>query len=198
LTGQTTAGYSTPMRLPLGLPLLALVSSTAVSARADDRSETMAILASLDVKSADPSAKQATESLERGTRMRNAGDEAHARLAEGLALECASAARDRARTVAEEKEARTSQLAAIDTAAHVERERSLLEAAIARGGRLRAELAALMAGATKDAKTKDHTNGAGSAPPPKSAHPAAKPLPSTDADAPGHAEPTPKQPRGAQ
>jgi len=186
------------MRLLLAIPLLALVSSTAMSARADDRSETLTILASLDPPSADPSVKQARDSLERATRMRNAGDEAHARLAEGLALEWASAARDRARTVAEEKEARTTQLAALDAAAHVERERSLLEAAIARGGRLRAELAALTASTTKDAKTKDRTNGAGAAPPPKSAHPAAKPAPSSDADAPGHVDPAPKQPRGAR
>jgi len=89
--------------------------------------------------------------------MRNAGDIAHAQLAEGLALEWAEAARERARTEAVEKEARTSELAAIEAGARVERERALLEEAIARSGRLRAELASLT---TKDstAKTKDRTS----------------------------------------
>jgi hypothetical protein len=126
-------------------------------ARADDREAATAILSTLAPTSIDDAVKQAKDALERGTRMRVAGDLEHSRIAEGLALEWAELARDRARAEAMEKDARHSELAAIDAAARVEREQALLEESITRSGRLRAELAALT---TKDAraKAKDRTS----------------------------------------
>jgi hypothetical protein len=123
----------------------------AESARADDRAAAKEILTTLDRSSKDDAVKQAETALERGTRMRNAGDDIHARVAEGLALEWALLARERARTEETEKAARVSEVAVLEAGARVERERALLEEAIARGGRLRAELAALE---TKEAAPK--------------------------------------------
>jgi len=173
------------------------LAGQAGAARADDRSEAQTILTALEPASADDAVKQTKDALERALRMRNAGDLPHALVAEGLAREWAELARDRARTEAREKEARASQLAAIEATAHVERERALLEEAITRSGRLRAELAELTARDAK-AKTKDHTSTVTqsdaptkssqsgqrppSPPPTKASH--GKPA-HTDADAPG-------------
>ncbi len=133
-------------------------------ARADDRAAVQAILTALDASqpgSTDDAIKQTKDALERATRMRVAGDVEHARIADGLALEWARLAWDRARTEATEKAAHASQLAAIEAAARVEREQALLEESITRSGRLRAELAALT---TKDAKAKAKDRTSTSAP----------------------------------
>ncbi len=157
----------------------------AAPSRADDRAAAQAILSALDPASKDDAIKQAKDALERGTRMRTAGDALHGQLAEGLALEWAQLARDRARAEATESEARKAELGTIDAAARVERERALLEEAIARSGRLRAELASVK---TRDAsaRTKDHTSTSTKpdvATKP-TATPAAKRPSATDADAP--------------
>jgi hypothetical protein len=86
--------------------------------------------------------KAARNALERATRMRAAGDESHARIAEGLAREQAETARDLARAADAEKKATDARQAATDAGAQLEREQALLEEAIARAGRLRAELEA--------------------------------------------------------
>jgi hypothetical protein len=131
-----------PSFLCASMSALSLVAGAAL---ADDRTMASEVLSTLDPAFVDDSVKQAKDALERGTRMRNAGNAEHARLAEGLALEWAGVARDRAKMAAAEKEARAVERKAIDEAAHVERERALLEEAIARSGRLRAELAVLKA-----------------------------------------------------
>jgi hypothetical protein len=187
--------------------------SLAPNVHADDRSQALAILTVLEHAPADAtlpkepgSASQlapsndavtrARDALERATRMRNAGDETHARLADGLALEWAETARDRARTTAVETKAREAEVLTVDATARVERERALLEEAIARSGRLKAELA-LATKKTGTAKTREHTSTAATsdvAPKPKGAHPAkgekggpGAPSPAhQDADAPGH------------
>jgi hypothetical protein len=158
----------------LGVAAALALSLPARVARADDRASAAAILATLGPGAAtDGAAKQARDALERGTRMRVAGDVEHARAAEGLALEWAALARDTARAVAAEAEARAAAVARAEAAARVEREQALLEEAISRSGRLKAELAALTA---KDAKSKakDRTSAV-----PASAAPHASPTPAT-------------------
>ena len=78
--------------------------------------------------------------LERATRLRAAGDEAHARLADGLAFEEATGAEDLARAIDAEKAANDARRAATDAGVVGDRERALLEEGIARNGRLKAEL----------------------------------------------------------
>jgi hypothetical protein len=131
-------------KVAISMAMGAATFAHAGTSRADDRSATLALLQTLE-PTTDPAAKQSRDALERGTRMRGAGDDAHARLAEGLALEWARLASDRARTLAVEKEARALEVLAIENGARVERERALLEEAIARSGRLRAELTELHA-----------------------------------------------------
>src|SRR5215467_12093053 len=111
----------------------------------DDRAATQAILAQLDRDSAhktllaDP-LRRAHDALERATRMRNAGDEAHARIADGLARQWAEAARDLVRAADAENHASDARRDALDAGAQAERERALLEEALARAGRLRAQI----------------------------------------------------------
>jgi hypothetical protein len=153
-----------PRPRPLPIAQTLLVAGLSVTtllapriARADDRDAAITTLASLDPAWKDDAIVQAKDSLERATRMHNAGDPSHARLAEALALEWARLARDRARALAAEKSATDAQVADIEAAARVEREQSLLEEAITRSGRLKAELATLTAkehGATHPDHTK--------------------------------------------
>jgi hypothetical protein len=82
------------------------------------------------------------EALERANRMRAAGDEAHARLAEGLARRWAELGRDVVRASDTEKHAVEVRRAAMDAGAQTERERALLEEGLARVGRLRAQIEA--------------------------------------------------------
>jgi hypothetical protein len=131
-----------------GVALIAAAALGAGGADArggDDRAATEAILRDLDAaKTAaiEGDVKEARAALERATRMRGAGDDAHARIAEGLAREHAESARDLVRAVDAETTASELRLAAMDAGAQLEREQALLEEAIARTGRLRAELEA--------------------------------------------------------
>ena len=84
--------------------------------------------------------QHARDALERGRRMRAAGDEAHARLADGLALEWAETARDVVKAVDAEAAAADLRHKALDAQAQLERSRALVEEAIASIGRLQAEL----------------------------------------------------------
>jgi hypothetical protein len=83
----------------------------------------------------------AREALERGTRLRESGDEAHAKAADGLALEWAETARDLVRAADAEREAASRRHAVMDKLAQVERARALVEADLAHVGRLRKEIA---------------------------------------------------------
>jgi hypothetical protein len=82
----------------------------------------------------------AKEALERATRLRSAGDEPHAKAADGLAREWAEDARDIARAAEAEAAAADARRKAVDAQAQVERTRALVEEGIARIGRLTAEL----------------------------------------------------------
>jgi hypothetical protein len=118
------------------------------AAFADPSGEASAIL---DGLASDAKHKAATaaivqrgkDALERATRMRAAGDEAHAKLADGLALELAETGRDLVRAIDVETTADETRRAATDAGVMGERERALLEEGIARNGRLKAEIAEL-------------------------------------------------------
>jgi hypothetical protein len=86
------------------------------------------------------------DALERGVRMRAAGDEAHAQLADGLAREEVETAQDLIRALDAERTADEARRAATDAGTVGERERALLEEGIARNGRLRAEIQELGGG----------------------------------------------------
>ena len=130
---------------------LAAAAAVAFAAGNDDRSAAESTLANLEKDPhtkklcADPIA-QARAALERAHRMRVAGDDKHARLAEGLALEWAKVADELARADAAETRAAAALAAASDAGAHVERERALLEQQLAENGRLGAELAKVESG----------------------------------------------------
>jgi len=141
------------------------LAGIAATATGDDRTSAVAIL---DVLEHDAAHKTVTAepvalaraALERATRMRTAGDEKHARLSDGLALEWALTARDLARAGDVEQQARSARVDALDAGARAERERALLEEGIARTGRLRAELEAAER-EQKDAPARTSTLGAG-------------------------------------
>jgi hypothetical protein len=82
----------------------------------------------------------ARNALERATRMRAAGDETHARAADGLALEWAQIARDVAKAADAEARAAVLRHKAVDEQAQLERTRAQVEEGIAHVGRLRAQL----------------------------------------------------------
>jgi hypothetical protein len=103
--------------------------------------------------------------LERATRLRSAGDEAHARAADGLALEWAQGGRDVARAVDAEAKAAELRHKAVDAQALLERTRAQIEEGIARVGRLRAQLQeAEKAGKVDHVAVEVHE---GEAPPPR-------------------------------
>jgi hypothetical protein len=132
----------------IAVPAFALALVLSSTARGDDRATAEAILVPLEHDAAHASItadaiKQARFALERATRMRDANDEPRARLAEGVGLRWAEVARDLVRAADVEQAANDARLAANDAGARAERERALLEEAIARQGRLHAELDAL-------------------------------------------------------
>jgi hypothetical protein len=98
-------------------------------------------------------AERAKAALDRGSHLRAAGDEAHAKLADRLARTWAETALDVTRAAAVEASAAKARIDALDAGAITERERALLEEAIARGGRLRAQLEAGDAGMKDPPKT---------------------------------------------
>jgi hypothetical protein len=121
-----------------------LVSSGARAQPADEHAAAQALVAEVEAApqaaTADAVA-HAKDALERATRLRVAGDEAHAKAADGVALEWAQTARDI--NHAADAEARAAELRkkAVDAQAQLDRSRALVEAAIASIGRLQAELA---------------------------------------------------------
>jgi hypothetical protein len=111
----------------------------------DDRGTAAAILNELANDTAHKAATAAIvqrgrDALERATRMRASGDEAHAQLADGLAREEAETGHDLVRALDAERMADDARRAATDAGTVGERERALLEEGIARNGRLRAEI----------------------------------------------------------
>jgi hypothetical protein len=112
----------------------------------DDGSTTEAILRDVEAASkkevAGELVARSRGALERGARMRTAGDEAHARLADSLARSWAEAARDTVRAAVVEESAAIARRSTSDAGALADRERALLEEAIAQSGRLRAQMEA--------------------------------------------------------
>jgi hypothetical protein len=84
--------------------------------------------------------RRVAEATEQATRFRAAGDEGHAKAADGLAREWSETARDLALAAAAEKLAEERKRLSMKAQAQLERTRALVEEGIARLGRLRAEL----------------------------------------------------------
>jgi hypothetical protein len=125
------------------LPFLCL--APAASYAADDHAATQVVVDELSRDAAhqdvlaEPLAA-ARLALERAVRLRAVADEAHARAADGVALEWAEMARDLVRTVDAEKKAAEVRRKALDESQTFERTRALVDEDIARIGRLKAEL----------------------------------------------------------
>jgi hypothetical protein len=154
-------------------------ASAARVALGDDRGATGALVEVLDHDALHKAAtaelvRRARAAIERATRLRAAGDEEHAELADGLARQDAETARDLVRAVEAERAADEARRAATDAGVVGDRERALLEEGIARNGRLRAEIGELgrpvgeartaKAGATIDAGAARPAPGGASAP----------------------------------
>ena len=111
----------------------------------DERSAAEATLRVVEVSPrkavVDELAAKAHAALDRGAKLRQSGDEGHAKLADGLALTWAEAARDVLRAVDTEDRAAAVRQNAADAGAAAERERALLEEGIGQTGRLKAQLA---------------------------------------------------------
>ena len=131
----------------LVLGALALATIVAFAA-GDDRSAAESTIADLerDPKTKELTAdavKRARTALERARRMHDAGDDRHARLAEGLALEWARVGETLVRAAQVESKAREARLSALDAGAKVDRERAMVEQQLAENGRLQSELSRL-------------------------------------------------------
>jgi colicin import membrane protein len=90
------------------------------------------------------------DAFERATRLRGAGDESHAKAADGLAREWAESARDLARAADAEARAADVRRKAVDAQARLERARTLVEEGVARVGRLKSQLDEAGRAAPKD------------------------------------------------
>ncbi len=122
-----------------------LASSAARAQPADEHAAAAALVQQLSADTAHQAVTadallEARTALERATRLRVAGDEAHAKAADGLALEWAETARDVVRAADAEAAAAELRHKALDAQAQLERSRSMVEEAIATIGRLQAEL----------------------------------------------------------
>lgn len=125
--------------------VVALAVAAEAPAWADDHADAAALVAQLEQDGAHRAATadavaRAKDALERAQRMRAAGDEAHAKAADGLALEWAQAGRDVAKAVDAEQSAAELRRKALEAQAQLERARALVEEALASVGRLQAEL----------------------------------------------------------
>ena len=126
-----------------------LASGVASAQPADEHAAATAIVQQLSTDAAqDPKHQavtadallEARSALERATRLRVAGDEAHAKAADGLALEWAETARDVVKAADAEAAAAELRHKALDAQAQLDRSRALVEEAVASIGRLQAEL----------------------------------------------------------
>lgn len=152
------------------------VASSIHAQSADDPSSAASIVRQLENDPAhrpitSAAVERAKKALERATRLRGAGDEAHAKAADGLAREWALTARDLARAADAEGAASDLRHKAVDAQARLERTRALVEEGIARIGRLRSGLASAGHAAPKDrtavdARDEDRTAGTAAKPDP--------------------------------
>jgi hypothetical protein len=144
--------------LPLGLVVSAVVAAAGgAAADGGDRAAAQALVTQIEGDAAHKGVTadaiaRAKDALERGARLRSTGDEAHARAADGLALEWAETARDIARAVDAEAAATERRRKAVEAQAQLERTRALVEEGIARVGRLKAELKEAERGPKDDRK----------------------------------------------
>jgi hypothetical protein len=123
-----------------------LAAATAAAQPADEHGAAEALVGQLEHDTAHAAVTgeavaNAKAALERATRLRTAGDEAHAKAADGLALEWAQVARDLAKAADAEATAADLRRKAVDAQAQLERTRAQVEEGIAHVGRLQAELA---------------------------------------------------------
>jgi hypothetical protein len=122
-----------------------LVAGNVAAQTADDHATAEALVQVLEqdtahtVVTAD-AVTAAKLALERATRLRSAGDEAHAKAADGLALEWAQMGRDLAKAADAEATAAEQRRKAVDAQALLERTRAQVEEGIAHVGRLRTQL----------------------------------------------------------
>jgi hypothetical protein len=135
-----------------------LMGLVAGNARADDGAAARGLVLDLGADTvhaaliAEPLGR-AREALERAMRLRESGDEARAKAADGLALEWAETARDLAHAADAERTAADRRREALAKLAQVERARALVEADLAHVGRLRKEIEdAAGAGRTRGAE----------------------------------------------
>jgi hypothetical protein len=145
--------------------------SWSTTARGDERASTAALLDELERDAAHKAdlaelIKRARGAMERAARLRSAGDESHARLADGLAREQAETARDLGRAIDAERAADDARRGAMDAGTAGDRERALLEEGIARNGRLRAQIDAVAKPLAETKTSAQARTGDGGAPPP--------------------------------
>jgi hypothetical protein len=165
---------------PFAAVVIAGLGVAAMSAVARGDDSTAAILEALGHDAAHKAAtagivQRGRDALERATRMRASGDEAHAQLADGLAREDAETARDLVRALDAERMADEARRSATDAGVVGDRERALLEEGIARNGRLKAELDELAKPQAREPQTsKLATSDAGTATKANGPKPAAK------------------------
>ena len=131
--------------LAIGLGAFGILGvRVAAAAAPEDRAATETVLREVEASpKKDVAAEMIARSkaaLDRASRLRAAGDEPHARLADGLAKTWAEAARDVVRAVDVEARAEAARRGATDAGVVAERERALLEEGIAQSGRVRAQL----------------------------------------------------------
>src|SRR5690349_8665167 len=167
---------------------LAIAIAAFASAQPDDRSAAESILKEVEASPKKDVAQEmiarAKTALDRGARLRSAGDETHARVADSVARTWAEAARDIVRAVDVEERAAEARRAATDAGVQAERERALLEEAIAQAGRVRAQIESLeREGKEQPAKTSlQGADGGVSAPKTKPSKPATPNGPATSRD----------------
>jgi hypothetical protein len=133
-------------RAAAGMAAAGLLAAAPAAAEADgDHAAAEALVQQLEhdaahaVVTADAVAA-ARGALERATRLRAAGDEAHAKAADGLALEWAQTARELSKAADAEATATELRRKAVDAQAQLERTRAQVEEGIAHVGRLQTQL----------------------------------------------------------
>ncbi len=141
----TRLTYASVLAMAFAAVLL-LSTPPAAQAQGDDRTAAQAQVTALEHDSAHPSVlaeplARAKDAIEQAARLRAVGDEAHARAADGLAREWAETGRDLARASDAEQQAADLRKKALESQARLSRTRTLVEEAIARVGRLSAEIA---------------------------------------------------------
>ncbi len=134
----------------LAVGAFGLCSARSAGATPEDRETATSILADVEASarvSASPRQAMASDltararqAMARASAFRAKGDEAHARLADGLAKTWAEAARDLLRAVDAEERGARLRSDSMDAGAQSDRERALLEEATAQVGRLKAQL----------------------------------------------------------